>query len=246
MEIISRTDAKTKGLKYYFTGKPCDRGHIYKRYVSNYCCCICQKMGREKWYERNRDRLIEEGPARRKAKEGQIRAYRAAHLEEKREHNKEYKEANKEQLKEYNRGYNRENSKELSTRHSAYNKKHRARIRVWARSYMSTYRVLYPEKIKSWANNRRARDVAAEGCHTGEDIRDMLTQQGNKCVYCLKDITEDFHADHIVALINGGSNFISNIQLLCPTCNFKKGRKDPQVFKREIEKERRNEGNKKV
>ena len=43
MKIISRKEAKEQGLKYYFTGKPCGRGHIVKRSVSNYKCWQCRK-----------------------------------------------------------------------------------------------------------------------------------------------------------------------------------------------------------
>jgi hypothetical protein len=33
-EIITRTAAKAQGLKHYFTGKPCNRGHVAERYVN--------------------------------------------------------------------------------------------------------------------------------------------------------------------------------------------------------------------
>jgi hypothetical protein len=32
-EIISRAEAKARGLTRYFTGKPCKYGHIAERYV---------------------------------------------------------------------------------------------------------------------------------------------------------------------------------------------------------------------
>lgn len=41
MEIISRKEAKERGLRYYFTGNSCKRGHICKRYVSTYTCYEC-------------------------------------------------------------------------------------------------------------------------------------------------------------------------------------------------------------
>lgn len=48
MEVISRKAAKAAGLKYYFTSKPCKRGHIDKRFVRSLCCMTC---GREKALE---------------------------------------------------------------------------------------------------------------------------------------------------------------------------------------------------
>lgn len=40
-EIITRAEAKEQGLTYYFTGKPCKRGHLSKRQTSNGSCQSC-------------------------------------------------------------------------------------------------------------------------------------------------------------------------------------------------------------
>ncbi|MCK9369650.1 hypothetical protein M0R04_07060 [Candidatus Dojkabacteria bacterium] len=45
--IISRKEAKTQGLKFYFTGKPCPSGHIVERYTSSNCCVECQMNSRK-------------------------------------------------------------------------------------------------------------------------------------------------------------------------------------------------------
>jgi hypothetical protein len=41
-QIISRRDAHAKGLKRFFTGQLCQRGHLAERYTSNGCCVECQ------------------------------------------------------------------------------------------------------------------------------------------------------------------------------------------------------------
>lgn len=41
MEIISRKDAVNLGLKYYFTNKPCKRGHVSKRKSHSGTCYEC-------------------------------------------------------------------------------------------------------------------------------------------------------------------------------------------------------------
>ena len=41
MEIISRKDAMALGLKRYFTGEPCPRGHIETRLCSSMACAEC-------------------------------------------------------------------------------------------------------------------------------------------------------------------------------------------------------------
>ena len=47
MKVIKRKDAKSFGLKVYFTGKACKRGHISKRYVANAVCIECDKHHEE-------------------------------------------------------------------------------------------------------------------------------------------------------------------------------------------------------
>jgi hypothetical protein len=42
--FISLPDAREKGLRYYFTGQPCNRGgHMCLRYVSSSVCVECAK-----------------------------------------------------------------------------------------------------------------------------------------------------------------------------------------------------------
>jgi hypothetical protein len=42
MEIISREEAREQGLKRFFTGNPCTKGHVSERLVSNKACCACR------------------------------------------------------------------------------------------------------------------------------------------------------------------------------------------------------------
>jgi len=55
MDIISREEAKRQGLKRYFTGKPCLRGHICERYIISSTCTQCQKDRGSKWAKDNRE-----------------------------------------------------------------------------------------------------------------------------------------------------------------------------------------------
>jgi hypothetical protein len=41
MDIINRDVAHASGLKRYFTGVPCKRGHVVERYVSTGACKDC-------------------------------------------------------------------------------------------------------------------------------------------------------------------------------------------------------------
>lgn len=53
MEIISRLDADIAGLKYFFTGDPCLRGHVSKRFVDKRHCYECHLSCARKRYAEN-------------------------------------------------------------------------------------------------------------------------------------------------------------------------------------------------
>lgn len=99
MEIISRKEAIEKGLKYYFTGKPCKRGHFSKRLISTCQCIDCKKeyyktnfekltIMQKKRYKKNRDKILI------KCKE-----YRENNPEKRKEMNRKYRENNPEKIK---------------------------------------------------------------------------------------------------------------------------------------------------
>lgn len=58
----------------------------------------------------------------------------------------------------------------------------------------------------------------------------VFDRDGGSCCVCQKDLDKEgynsFHVDHIVPLAKGGEPYcLDNLQLLCPTCNLKKGDK---------------------
>lgn len=61
MQVISRSEAKSLGLKRYFTGEACKNGHVSERYAATSICVSCQRKNNEKYlpayYEKNREKL---------------------------------------------------------------------------------------------------------------------------------------------------------------------------------------------
>ena len=53
-EIISRSEAKARGLKTYFTGKPCPHGHVAPRQLSNGICRECAYDRTRQWANQNK------------------------------------------------------------------------------------------------------------------------------------------------------------------------------------------------
>jgi len=60
MKLISRKEAKDKGLKRYFTGKLCPHGHIEERMVSNGYCIECSKKSKQQYVENNVEKVRQE------------------------------------------------------------------------------------------------------------------------------------------------------------------------------------------
>ncbi len=55
MELISREEARSKGLKRFYTGEPCKHGHIDERYVSTGYCAECHRVSYRVGYVKRRD-----------------------------------------------------------------------------------------------------------------------------------------------------------------------------------------------
>jgi len=79
-KVITRSEAKVLGLKHYFTGKPCKRGHVDNRWTCSSKCFSCHyednpvkgfygkskehkkslaKVRARKWYEKNKSLTIQ-------------------------------------------------------------------------------------------------------------------------------------------------------------------------------------------
>ena len=58
IKIMSRKEAMELGEKFYFTGKPCPRGHLAKRNTITMSCKDClieyQKRSRQRFYDKMR------------------------------------------------------------------------------------------------------------------------------------------------------------------------------------------------
>lgn len=52
MRIVSCKQARQEGLKRYFTGKPCKRGHVAERHVAG-GCVECDREDQRRYYKNN-------------------------------------------------------------------------------------------------------------------------------------------------------------------------------------------------
>jgi hypothetical protein len=56
MDIISREEAKAKGLKRYFTGAACRNSHVAERYTCSGKCCQCNVSSMARYRSKNRQK----------------------------------------------------------------------------------------------------------------------------------------------------------------------------------------------
>jgi hypothetical protein len=93
---------------------------------------------------------------------------------------------------------------------------------------------LRPDRIRDQKavlqTRRYVRQRNTPGSHTLEQIEALVISQKGRCNACLSVFGRAFHRDHIRALSRGGSNDIDNIQLLCISCNVRKGSMDWSEF----------------
>ena len=133
MKIISRKEAQAQGLKRYFTGKPCKRGHVAERKASSGTCVECNRQYREEnreerlekkrqYYAENRERMIEK-----------MRQYHAENRDKELERNRKYYAENRgralekmRQWREENPEYNRQHREENGGLYRAIKAKRRA------------------------------------------------------------------------------------------------------------------------
>lgn len=73
-EIITRAEAKAKGLIRYFTGKFCKNQHRAERYCSTGTCCECMLKFNREHYSRNPEARREQSKRRRRENPDLIRA----------------------------------------------------------------------------------------------------------------------------------------------------------------------------
>lgn len=87
-----------------------------------------------------------------------------------------------------------------------------------------------PEKVRAMDSAKQSRRLGAVGRHTAQEVKDLFSKQRGFCAICRDKLTAKYHKDHIQALAVGGSNYITNIQLLCQPCNQTKAARDPIEF----------------
>lgn len=245
MEIISKKDAMKKGLKFYFTGKPCRRGHLCERYVACAKCIECNSINRKEWRAENPERTNDLRREWRKKnpekeKESHTRSNKKWWSKAKVSENAKKRRARKQNPEKFREERNRSYKKirllypeRIKAQQAKWRQANPERVKEITKKATLSHRERNPLYMRLKAQERRSAVRKNGGSHTVSDIENILKLQRNKCAYCRIGLRGKFHIDHIVPVSGGGTNDRRNIQLLCEPCNLKKWRHDPIDFSRQ-------------
>jgi 5-methylcytosine-specific restriction endonuclease McrA len=191
--------------------------------------CHCLKTGEYQRVHRQRSNQMKRQWAERNTESRQesCRKYLRVHPERRQETTKRYYESHKEERSAYNKQYAQNNPEKIKAKHLRYRtnspEKANAKCRRW--------RQRNKEYNRTQLSKRRARLLNAGGEHTANDIRLLLKTQLHKCWWCGAKLKgREYHVDHRIPLVRGGSNDAANLCISCPKCNLSKGSKLPQEW----------------
>lgn len=247
-DILSRSDAKTKGLSEYFTGKACKHGHVAFRKTINGVCTSCiidiDRRSRDKNREKHRAKWRKASVAARIRDPEKARLKTAkwslANRDKELAKNQRWRDDNREKVRAQGRVLDKKwreaNPEEYRLKNKLYKAANADRLEPIARARTKQWLIENPDKARENARkgrqHRRARILGAPGTYTKTQINNLLESQNWLCAtpQCRVSLREAKELDHIIAIARGGSNDITNLNWLCPSCNRKKNAKSPEEW----------------
>ncbi|MDW9650821.1 hypothetical protein GOB33_22315 [Sinorhizobium meliloti] len=207
--LPTKEAARELGARWFYTGNPCRQGHVAPRQSTDGKCAVCVWLSWEKVRRRKGKKPFQPNEAKRVAKENGERYFQGAvcphgHDGLRWTHNGACVECTSAAADAHNKGPK-------------------------GKEYRRIWNAANSDKVKENNRNTKAKRRGAEGKHTAKDIRMILKRQKFKCAECKTSVRskKNRHVDHIMPIALGGSNWPSNIQILCPSCNLSKSARHP-------------------
>jgi hypothetical protein len=162
MDIITCKAAKAKGLKHYFTGRPCKYGHVDVRYVTG-GCATCQREHTKKCY--------------------------AKHSQQKNKQTCEWREANRDGARAIQRAYYARNSNKIRAEQTLIRAKRLQRVPPWCeKDIILQFYLLCPEGMQV-DHELPLQGEFVSGLHVLDNLQ-YLTEGDNKAKRHFVDLEE--------------------------------------------------------
>ena len=245
MEIISREQAKERGLKRYYTGSPCRHGHLVERQTSDGRCIECRDINSKIQYEKSREERLkrrkeyyQENKAKTLAK---INEYYMNNKEEILEYKKKWYSENIDKIKILQKQYYEDNKEEISRYKKDWTEKNRDNLNEKRRCRYKTdekvkMKVFMGRCVRDILVNKLKTTVEILG-YTPEDLVEHLENQFDSEMSWDNYGVYGWHVDHIIPVdyyLKSGVtdpaivNALSNLQPMWASENLSKGAKyDP-------------------
>lgn len=206
-----RSDAAAQGARRYFTGTPCKHGHTAERQTADGACIVCRDIKAKAWSAQNPEKCQAKSKAWKDRNKDAIQAKSA----------QQYADNPDKYRNQALASYHLHRDQRMASMR-AWKEQNRDRVLAYAAQYAVQHKI----ERATQQRNRYAKQQSS-GTHTAHDVRTLLGLQRFKCAACKTCVKQKFHVDHVVPLFLGGSNGKENLQILCPTCNVRKNKKDP-------------------
>jgi 5-methylcytosine-specific restriction endonuclease McrA len=153
-------------------------------------------------------------------------AYNKGWRERNRDRDRQHKRSWAEKNIEYVRNHQRESMRARRASNPNYSREQYEKHKDVKLKRKSQYYKENPDKVLVYVQARRARKANAEGSYTAKEWRELCAAHDHRCANC--GASGKLTVDHVIPLVKGGSNLISNIQPLCLPCNLSKGTRSVQ------------------
>lgn len=197
---------------------------------SGYRCKLCQKQLKKKYRESNREKINLSNTEWRKANPEKaaksIKNWQLKNPEKRKASTIRANQKRKEQRRIECIEWRKKNADKIKKSWQKYKEEHKDRLKENRRKYEEKF----PERVRAGKHTRRARLLDLDSKIDPDYIKFLRIAQNMKCNYC-NETMEKYQIDHIFPIAKGGNNDNSNLQLLCPSCNRKKGSKTDSEFR---------------
>ena len=93
--------------------------------------------------------------------------------------------------------------------------------RLFEYTFQDWFDVHSPFNTKSFAMRLAKNSLRNYACLYNRYIKKYIIHSNSYCIRCFSK--DNLTIDHIKPVSLGGENTLDNVQILCATCNFKKG-----------------------